>query len=302
MSRSAGICINISDVNDSDVINTAMKAIRLRRVSMAAGRSGWPEVYTMRTILWLIRTVFYLLGAKGDGRRAMRLRDSGDLTTFRHLRDSRVRHWALAMLRYAGVTVKVRGEENIPSGTALYLPNHQSDWDIPIMIAYGPSAGLLSKDSIGKIPLIRTWMDFMECVYIDRSNPRESIRSLREVDKRLKSGRSMVVFPEGTRSKGEEIGPFHNGSFRGAVRAGIPIVPVSIDGSYKIMEANSGKWIRPGHVILTFLPAIDTASLDKEQQKNLGDTIIAQIYAAREEGRHPAPAENQPAADDEAES
>lgn len=242
----------------------------------------------MRTIYWLIRTIFYLLGAKGDGRHARRLRDSGDLTTFRHLRDSRVRHWALAMLRYAGVTVEVKGEENIPVDTALYLPNHQSDWDIPIMIAYGPSAGLLAKDSIGKIPLIQTWMNFMECVFIDRSDARKSLRSLREVDEKLKNGRSMVVFPEGTRSKGEEIGAFHNGSFRGAIRNGIPIVPVSIDGSYKIMEANNGKWIRPGHVILTFLPAIDTASLDKEQQKKLGDTIIEQIYAAREESRKAA--------------
>ena len=249
----------------------------------------------MRTIYWLIRTIFYLLGAKGDGRHARRLRDSGDLTTFRHLRDSRVRHWALAMLRYAGVTVEVKGEENIPADTALYLPNHQSDWDIPIMIAYGPSAGLLAKDSIGKIPLIQTWMNFMECVFIDRGDARKSLRSLREVDEKLKNGRSMVVFPEGTRSKGEEIGPFHNGSFRGAIRNGIPIVPVSIDGSYKIMEANNGKWIRPGHVILTFLPAIDTASLDKEQQKKLGDTIIEQIYAAREESRKAAGQAESPA-------
>ena len=81
------------------------------------------------------------------------------------------------------------------------------------------------------------------------------------------------------------MGTFHNGSFRGAIRNGIPIVPVSIDGTYKIMEANNGKWIRPGHVILTFLPVIETAGMDKDRQKNLGDEIAAAILDARAASR-----------------
>ncbi len=88
-----------------------------------------------------------------------------------------------------------------------------------------------------------------------------------------------------TRSKGEEIGDFKNGAFKTAVKYNAPITPVAIDGSYKIMEANGGKWIRPGHIILTILPPVETEGLDKTQQKNLNDEIRRMILDAREESR-----------------
>ena len=106
-------------------------------------------------------------------------------------------------------------------------------------------------------------------------------------------GQNFIIFPEGTRSRGEEIGEFKNASLRIAVRHGIPIVPVSIDGSYKIMEANNGKWIRPGHVILTIHPQIETSGLNKEEKNSIGKEIRQYVIDARETGRRLQEEKNQ---------
>ena len=239
----------------------------------------------MRTILWLIRTVFYVLCAEPDRRRINKLIAKGDNLTARLFVQSRVRHWSLTMLRYAKVTVEVHGFENIPKAPALFLPNHQSDWDIMVVESYLPNCGILAKKELQKIPLISKWMELLGAIFIDRGNARHSVKALMEVEKTLKSGNNFIIFPEGTRSRGEDVGEFKSGAFRIAFRHGFPIVPVSIDGTYKIMEANNGHWIKPGHVILTILPPIETKGMDKAEQKELGEKIRAQILEAREESR-----------------
>ncbi|MEG2842222.1 MAG: lysophospholipid acyltransferase family protein, partial [Ruthenibacterium sp.] len=89
-------------------------------------------------------------------------------------------------------------------------------------------------------------------------------------------GKSMIVFPEGTRSKGGPMGEFKSGGFKMACKAKAPIVPVVIDGSYKIMEAN-GNWMRPAHVNITILPPIATAALTREEQKALPQKVAQMI-------------------------
>ena len=239
----------------------------------------------MGTISWFLKTLIYLLGALPDKRRIRRLQKKGDDLTARLFIRSRVRHWAIAMLRYAGVTVDVFGLENIPKGPVLFTPNHQSDWDIMIAETYLDQCGILAKQELSKIPLAKPWMDLLGIVYIDRNDARQSVKALKACEKQLLEGRNFIIFPEGTRSRSEEIGEFKTGSVRIAVRHGIPIIPVSIDGSYKIMEANKGKWIRPGHVIMTIRPPIDTAGLDKEAQKSIGKIIHQSVIEARDEGR-----------------
>ena len=96
----------------------------------------------------------------------------------------------------------------------------------------------------------------------------------------LEQGKSMVVFPEGTRSRGDQMNEFKAGAFRMACKAGAPVVPVAIDGSYKIMEANHNL-MKPAHVTITILPPIETAGMDRAAQHALGEETAARIAQAK---------------------
>ena len=208
----------------------------------------------LRTIVWFL----YFFGALAALMPQMvhaqrkKARGDADAKAFIH---RYVRMWAGALLRIAGVTVTVKGQENIPKGRAVvFTPNHQGDYDIPLMLMYldEPHA-LVAKIETMKIPLVRTWMKLLNCV---------------------------VVFPEGTRSKGDAMGEFKAGAFRIACKAGAPVVPVAIDGSYKIMEANHNL-MKPAHVNITILPPVETAGLERTAQHELAAQVAQAIAAAK---------------------
>ncbi len=240
----------------------------------------------MRTVIWFIRAAFYIIAAIPDMHRAKKLEESGETEKFRAFVDVRVAEWARSMLANAGVTVEVHGTENLPEAPSVFISNHQSDWDIPVLLGYlDKPHGIVAKDSLSRIPLVRTWMRYINCIFIDRSDVRQAIRQLIDAGSHISEGFSITVFPEGTRSRGEDIGEFKLGAFKTAFKYNAPIVPVSIDGTYKIMEANGGKRIKPAHVILTILPSIDTAGMDKVTQKSLAGEVKASILNAREQSR-----------------
>ncbi len=185
--------------------------------------------------------------------------------------------WARILLKVAGVKVTVHGLENIPNDTnVLYIGNHQGNFDIPIYMSQIPGLkGFVSKIEVKKIPGVRTWMEYMYCVFMDRSSIRKSGEAIIEGIKILKSGHSLVIFPEGTRSKGDNMGDFKAGSLKLATKSKVPIVPVTMNGSYKIMENSKKKWIvKPSHVNLYIHPAIETANLTKEEQ----DVLPTKVY------------------------
>lgn len=183
--------------------------------------------------------------------------------------------WAKSLLKVAGVKVNVHGVENIPKDkTVLFVGNHQGNFDIPIYITQIPKViGFISKIEVEKIPIVRTWMNFLHCVFMDRSNLRKSGEAIIKGIKNLKAGNSIVIFPEGTRSKGGPMKEFKAGSFKLATKSKCPIVPVTMDGSFKIMEHGNGPWIKPATVNLYFHPAIETANLSKEEQDMLPKTV-----------------------------
>lgn len=185
--------------------------------------------------------------------------------------------WARTLLKVAGVKVIVHGVENIPKDkNVLYIGNHQGNFDIPIYMSEIPGLkGFVSKIEVKKIPGVRTWMEYMYCVFMDRSSLRKSGEAIIEGIKILKKGHSLVIFPEGTRSKGDKMGEFKAGSFKLATKSKVPIVPVTMSGSYKIMENNKKKWmVKPAVVDLYIHPAIETANLSKEEQ----DSLITNVY------------------------
>ncbi len=185
--------------------------------------------------------------------------------------------WANGLLKVAGVKVTVHGLENLPKDkNVLFIGNHQGNFDIPIYISKIPGLkGFVSKIEVKKIPGVSTWMEYMHCIFMDRSNIRKAAEAIVQGVKVLKDGHSLVIFPEGTRSKGDKMGDFKAGSFKLATKSKVPIVPVTMSGSYKIMESNSRKWIiKPANVDLYIHPAIETANLTKEEQ----DALPKKVY------------------------
>ncbi|MPM15003.1 hypothetical protein SDC9_61368 [bioreactor metagenome] len=185
--------------------------------------------------------------------------------------------WANSLLKVAGVRVNVHGLENLPKDqNVLFIGNHQGNFDIPIYISKIPvPKGFVSKIEVKKIPGVSTWMEYMHCVFMDRSNLRKAGEAIIQGVKVLKNGHSLVIFPEGTRSKGDKMGEFKAGSFKLATKSKVPIVPVTMSGSYKIMESNKRKWIiKPANVDLYIHPAIETTNLTKEEQ----DILPKKVY------------------------
>ena len=137
----------------------------------------------------------------------------------------------------AGVRVEVRGLEKIPNRNVLYVGNHQSIVDIPVMLGYIPGIkSFIAKKETAKIPIISWWMKEINCVFLDRQNIRQGMKDMAKAKEFLQTGNSMVIYPEGTRSKGDEMGEFKKGSLKIAVQGGVPIVPVAISDSYLAYE------------------------------------------------------------------
>ena len=194
-----------------------------------------------------------------------------------------VRNWARRLLKLAGAKVTVTGKENLPqSGAYMVVANHQGYFDIPIMLScVGEPRGLVAKQEIDRIPGIRTWMRYLHCLFVDRSSPRAGAQTIVDGAKLLESGHSLTIFPEGTRSKGGPMREFKAGAFRIASRAGVPVVPVTIDGSFRLMEGNK-MLIRPAEVKVTIHPAIATAGMGREELRALPHTVKDTIEAKLE--------------------
>lgn len=236
----------------------------------------------MRTIVWMIYFWTYLLAVYPKGRRIKHLRKIGEYEKAEQLLTLVIQKWANRLLRAAGVTIRIRGEENLPKGPALFASNHQGYFDIPTLITClgQKQRPIVAKKEIGKIPLLRDWMKSFDCIFMDRNDPRQSLRSLQEAQKLMEKGDSVIIFPEGTRSKGEALGEFKAGAFKPAVKGGFPVIPVSIDGSYKAMEQNH-MWIHPAQIYFTILPPIETEGMSREQAAKIGETVREQIAAQR---------------------
>ena len=235
----------------------------------------------MRTLYWYVSFFFTLLGTIPKLSKVKRLEKQGKLEE----RDAYIhqvsKKWMLDNIRRSGSTVEVNGLEHLPENeTVVYISNHQGNFDIPLIMGYiDKPKGFISKIEAQKIPIVVKWMELIHCVFMDRSTLKGSAGAIIQGIKVLKEGHSLVIFPEGTRSRSDEMGEFKHASFKLATKPGVPIVPITIDGSYKIMEQNHNK-ITPSHVTLTIHPAIPTKGLSKEALEALPDQVAATIASA----------------------
>lgn len=188
-------------------------------------------------------------------------------------------NWASLIIKLSGCKVHVEGLENIPKDkTILFVANHQSYFDIPLLMsAIDIPKGFIAKKELEKLPGVSKWMRYMRCIFMDRDNLRKSAESIVEGIKILKSGYSMVIFPEGTRSQGKEHASFKAGSFKLATKSKAIIVPVTIDGTYKVMEQGKGM-IKATDLKLIIHPSIDTTLLSKEELAVLHETVENTVF------------------------
>jgi len=232
-----------------------------------------------RTIVWFCYFWLYLVNIMPLYFKVNRLLKQGKIKERDILVNSIASKWAKDLLKLAGAKVTVIGAKNIPLDRAvLFASNHQGSFDIPILLGCieKPKA-FIAKVEMLKMPIICTWMKQMNCVFLDRHDSRQSLRVMNETAEYLKKGYSMAVFPEGTRSKGKTMGEFKAGSLKIAKKANVPIVPVTIKGSFKLMEQN-GFIIKPAEVEIVISEPIETIDLTKEDINKLHEkvrTIIA---------------------------
>lgn len=173
--------------------------------------------------------------------------------------------WSRIILGLAGVKVKVSGIENIPKGQpVIFLSNHQGAFDIPALQGYIPAQfRWVAKKSLFKIPIIGWSMTLAGYIGIERESATAAFRSMIAAAKKIKSGTSVLVFPEGTRSHTDELLPFKRGAFMIAMKSAVPIVPMAIRGTSHIMERGS-LLIKPANVTINIGKPIPTQGVDEK--------------------------------------
>lgn len=175
------------------------------------------------------------------------------------------------VLKKSRTQVEVKGLENIPKGASVFVSNHQAIFDAFVLMAYiNKITGFIAKKEIKKIPLINRWLVEIRTVYLDRESIKDGIKAINEGVDNLLDGHSMIIFPEGTRSLSSEMGDFKKGSLKLATKANVPIIPVTIDGTYRVLEV--GKKVTGNRVKIVFHKPIYTEQLTKEELKELNET------------------------------
>ncbi len=184
------------------------------------------------------------------------------------------RLWGLVQLKAAGVKVRLTGKEKIDTSKAyVYMANHQSWFDIFVLLAYIPGQfRWLAKEELFRIPIVGKAMEVIGYIPIDRSNRSKAFQSLAKAAEQIRNGTSVMIFPEGTRSSDGILQPFKKGGFILAIQSQQPIVPISISGSYRILP--KGKWlVRPGLIQVTIHDPIPTAGLELKDRNVLVDKV-----------------------------
>jgi len=184
------------------------------------------------------------------------------------------RFWGKSILVVSGVKVCVKGLSNIDlSAPYIYMPNHQSNFDIPVLLGHlTVQFRWLAKMELFKIPIFGRAMRKAGYISIDRYHRESAIESLKVAANKIKNGVSVLIFPEGTRSRDGKIQPFKKGGFVMAIDSGIPIVPVVITGTRAIMPKGRFR-VYPGHVSMVIRKPIDTSTYIRETKEVLMESV-----------------------------
>lgn len=178
------------------------------------------------------------------------------------------------ILFISGVKLTVKGKEHIlKDQAALYVYNHRGFFDILVGYSTAPyPTGFVSKVELKKVPVISQWMQYMYCLFLEREDIKQGLKTILEGIELLKEGVSIYIAPEGTRNKGEELLEFHEASFKLAEKSKCPIVPVAINHTDAIFERQF-PWIKRGHVIIEYCEPIYMDEMERAEKKKIGQMV-----------------------------
>lgn len=196
-----------------------------------------------------------------------------------------VRQMFRIFLATVGADITVDGLENLPENEAvLFVGNHKSYFDILVTCIYIKNGvGYVAKKEMEKIPLLNFWMRNINCLFLNRTDIKEGLKTILEGVQLLKDGNSIFIFPEGTRSKVDGMLPFKEGSTKMAEKAKCKIIPVAISGTADIFENNHALRVTPAKVFVSFGEAVDPTLLEKEEKRHLGVYLQKKIQGMLDE-------------------
>jgi 1-acyl-sn-glycerol-3-phosphate acyltransferase len=191
--------------------------------------------------------------------------------------------WARVALWAALVRLRVEGRDRVPRGVpVVFMSNHESWLDIPVLLVAIPGqVRFLAKKSLFSVPFLGWAMRAMGFIPVDRENRRTAIRSFETAAARIRAGRSVLVFPEETRTTDGELLPFQRGGFLIALKAGLPIVPIGLEGARRAMPKHS-YLLRPGRITARFGDPIPTAGRGVTAKAELMEEVRRAIAALRQ--------------------
>jgi 1-acyl-sn-glycerol-3-phosphate acyltransferase len=190
------------------------------------------------------------------------------------------RVWSRLILWTGRIRVRVKGLENIDrKQIVIFCSNHPSAMDIPILFVSLPvQFRFLAKRSLFHLPFLGWHLRRSGHIPVDRGSPREAARGFEGAARRIREGRSVVMFPEGSRSRTPGMLPFKNGSFYLAILSGVPIVPITLNGSREVLKPDS-LHVRPGRVEVIIHPAIRTDGFSAGNVSQLSQKVREAIQS-----------------------
>lgn len=188
------------------------------------------------------------------------------------------RPWAPGALRLMGARLAVQGAGELDlSQSYLFVANHTSQLDIPVLFGALPVAlRFLAKEELRRIPLVSQFITAMGMVFVDRSDSEAARRSIERLAESLAGGMSLMAFPEGTRSRDGGMGEFKTGAFVAAIKSGVPVVPLHIDGAAAILPAGTVE-VNPGRVVVTVGEPVPSQHLTLEDRRQLADLVRSRM-------------------------
>lgn len=242
----------------------------------------------LRTFYWLIAAIFAtLLGA-------IRLpyywflKKTKRYELHQRLMHNYARWWGKVTMGATGSKVSVQGAETIPAGPVVFMANHLSAFDVMLFLGYiDKPLAFMAKKELAKAPIVSNLMGHVGCLFLDRKDARQAVRVFNLASEQIRRGHSMVIFPEGTRSKTGVVGDFKSGSMKLAMKANVPIVPVRVEGTDRVFE-NNGYRIGPAQISMTVLPPL----LPAEYAEMGSNQVAKQVQlAVAHKAAGPAPGE-----------
>ena len=190
------------------------------------------------------------------------------------------RVWSWLILTSSGIRVRVEGIKNVNrQQTTIYCVNHQSAMDIPILFVKLPvQFRFVAKRSLFRMPFLGWHLRRSGHIPVDRDRPREAVKSLEQAAQRVREGSPVVLFPEGHRSRTGQIGPFKAGSFYLAILSGMPIVPITLNGTRSVLKPHTYH-VRAGQTEMIIHPPITTQNLTLQDVDALSERVRGQIVS-----------------------